>query len=55
MFSDVAPMLQVSVWVLFLLIGALLDGMLVALLVEAIAKTGVLNSFAIVQDRQEEI
>jgi ABC-type thiamin/hydroxymethylpyrimidine transport system permease subunit len=38
--------------VLFLFIRALLDGMLAALLVEAIAKTRVLNSFAVGQARR---
>jgi hypothetical protein len=48
-------MLQVSVGVLFLLIGALLDGMLAILLVGVIARTGVPNSFAVGQAQQEEV
>ncbi len=40
---------------IFLLSGALLGGVLATVLVNAIAKTGVLNSFAIGQEQQEEI
>lgn len=50
-----APWLQWTSFVLFILSGMLLGGWLAKALVDAIAKTGVLSGFAIAEAHQEEI
>lgn len=55
LFSGLAAVLMIAALGIFLLSGALLGGVLATVLVNAIAKTGVLNSFAIAETQQEEI
>jgi energy-coupling factor transport system substrate-specific component len=51
----VAPLAQIITAFGFVFSGVVLGGWLAHVLVKAIAKTGVLNSFAVAQSQQEEI
>ena len=53
--NELTPFLQIVAAFLFPISGALLGGWLANALANAIAKTGVLNSFAINEEQQEEI
>jgi energy-coupling factor transport system substrate-specific component len=54
-YASLALPVQLITLAVYLLSGAFLGGWLAKVLSDALVKTGVLNSFAIVQDRQEEI
>lgn len=53
--NELTPFLQIVALLLFPISGALLGGWLANALANAIAKTGVLNRFAIAEEQQEEI
>ncbi len=53
--SDLTPFLQIIAAFLFPISGALLGGWLAHALANSIAKTGVLNNYAIGQERMEDI
>jgi energy-coupling factor transport system substrate-specific component len=52
---NMPPMVQIVTFFLFLISGALLGGWLAKALADAVAKTGVLYSFPIAAEQQEEI
>ena len=54
-FNMLMPMVQIVTFVLFIISGALLGGWLAKALADAVAKTGVLSSFPIAAEQQEEI
>jgi energy-coupling factor transport system substrate-specific component len=54
-YASLALPVQLLTLAVYLLSGAFLGGWLAKAVSDALVKTGVLNSFAIVQDRQEEI